>query len=149
MSINKILVPIDGSAASKKAAEKAIEFAGKSGSTITFLTVVTIPNMHLDGGYTYSGEASFDNMMMQRTVEVGGKMLDGFIEQLNLEGIDYEKKVAEGEAYLEILEVAGNCEYDYIIMGRRGYSKITRFFVGSVTQRVISESPCPVIVVNE
>jgi nucleotide-binding universal stress UspA family protein len=33
-------------------------------------------------------------------------------------------------------------------MGNRGFSKIKRFFVGSVAQRVISEAPCPVLVIH-
>jgi nucleotide-binding universal stress UspA family protein len=33
-------------------------------------------------------------------------------------------------------------------MGNRGFSKIKRFFLGSVAQKVISEAPCPVLVIH-
>ncbi len=145
--VKKILVPVDGSEASKKAAEKAIDIAKRYDSQITFITVVTIPNMYRRGEYYYTGESDIEHMM-ERNLQAGTKMFDAFIDELELEGINYEKKVAEGEAYIEILNAAED-SYDYIIMGRRGFSKITRFFIGSVTQRVISEAPCPVIVVKE
>ena len=33
-------------------------------------------------------------------------------------------------------------------MGNRGFSKVKRFFVGSVIQKVISEAPCPVLAIH-
>ena len=48
-----------------------------------------------------------------------------------------------------ILDEARKESYDLIVMGKRGLSKITRFFIGSVTQRVLADAPCPVLVVNE
>ena len=87
--------------------------------------------------------------MMEKSLEINAKILESIIVQLELDGIKYEKIVVPGEPYEEILKVAGKFEYDYIVMGRRGFLKITRFFVGSVTHKVISESPCPVIVVKE
>jgi len=53
-----------------------------------------------------------------------------------------------GEPFEKIVETAKNGNYDLIVMGNRGFSKIKRFFVGSVTQRVISEAPCPVLVIR-
>lgn len=41
--MKKILVPIDGSSASKTAAEKAVDIAKKYGSEVTFLKMVDIP----------------------------------------------------------------------------------------------------------
>ncbi|MGB4439171.1 MAG: universal stress protein [Sedimentibacter sp.] len=34
-------------------------------------------------------------------------------------------------------------------MGQRGYSKVKRFFVGSVTYRVVSDASCPVLIVHD
>ena len=42
--MKKILVPIDGSLSSKKAAEQAIDLARLFGSEITFLSVVELNN---------------------------------------------------------------------------------------------------------
>lgn len=146
-TVNKLLVPVDGSAASKKAADKAVEIAKKYNSEITFLTVASIPDIHSHGPYYGVG---FDyESMTKKNVEINKNMLESIIGQLELEGIKYEKVVVAGEPYDEILKAANKSEYDYIVMGRRGFSKIARFFIGSVTQRVISESPCPVIVVKE
>lgn len=76
-------------------------------------------------------------------------MLDHVITELELDGINHEKRVFVVEPYEEILKEANKTKYDYIIMGRRGFSKIAWFFIGSVTKRGISESPCLAIVVKE
>ena len=47
-----------------------------------------------------------------------------------------------------ILETGKGVKADLIVMGNRGFSKIKRFFVGSVAQRVISEATCPVLVIH-
>lgn len=146
-TVKRLLVPIDGSDASKKAGEKAIEIARRYDSEIVFLTVVNMPPIFKYTEYNYSSDINYDNIM-RNNIEVETKMLNDTIEKMDLEGIRFEKKIVMGEPYEEILKDANESEYDYIVMGRRGYSKITRFFVGSVTQRVISEAPCPVIVVK-
>ena len=144
--VKKILVPVDGSDASKKAAEKAIEIARKYGSDITFVSVATTPDMFRYGDYRYKIDYNFEGVM-ENNKRMQAEMLDNVISGLNIEGVNFEKKVVAGEPSDEILKIANSCEYDYIVMGRRGYSKITRFFVGSVTQRVIAESPCAAVIV--
>ena len=144
--IKKILVPVDGSPASKKAAEKAIEISKKYGSDITFVSVATTPDMFKYGDYRYKEDYNFEAVMGNlKTQQV--EMLDNVIGGLDTEGINFEKEIVVGEPSEEILKMANDCEYDYIVMGRRGYSKVTRFFVGSVTQRVIAESPCAAVIV--
>ena len=144
--VKKILVPVDGSPASKKAAERAVEIAKKYGSDITFVTVAKTPDMANVGDFTFRIHYNYDNVINNHKV-VQAEMLDKFIDGLDIEGINIEKKVVSGEPSDEILKIANDCEYDYIIMGQRGFSKFTRFFVGSVTQRVIAESPCAAVIV--
>lgn len=53
-----------------------------------------------------------------------------------------------GEAYTTILEVAERDNVDLIVIGNRGQSRIQRFFLGSVANRVIAEAKCPVLVIH-
>jgi nucleotide-binding universal stress UspA family protein len=47
------------------------------------------------------------------------------------------------------LEEAAETQPDLIIMGRHGYTGLTRLLMGSVTARVIGHSPCDVLVVPQ
>ena len=144
--IKKILVPVDGSPASKRASERAVEIARKYGSDITFVTVANTPDMFNVGDYRFKVHYNYDNVI-NNNKKIQAEMLDSVIGELDIEGINFDKKVVSGEPAEEIIRIAKDCEYDYIIMGRRGFSKFTRFFVGSVTQRVIAESPCAAVIV--
>lgn len=146
--MKKILVPIDGSPVSIIAAEKAVELAKQNNSELRFITVVKVPDVVRYGeegiGYVVDYTKSNAELTKQQT-----KMLDNIIAEIDCSGIAFEKKVLLGEPYEEILKYADEENCDFIVMGRRGFSKIKRFFIGSVTQRVISNSCCPVLVINE
>ncbi|WP_326910878.1 universal stress protein [Sedimentibacter sp. MB31-C6] len=150
--MKKILVPIDGSTASIKAAEKAIELAKLFNSYVTFVTVVNLPS---EDKYSYFGlnvQTAFESnrkVMLKELINEETKMLNIIVNDLDVSNLNIEKKVIVGIAYKEILKLSNNEKFDLIIMGRRGFSNIERFFVGSVTQRVLSEASCPVLVVND
>lgn len=150
--MKKILVPIDGSTASIKAAEKAIEIAKLFNSYVTFVTVVNLPS---EDKYSYFGlnvQTAFESnrkVMLKELINEETKMLNIIVNDLDVSNLNIEKKVIVGIAYKEILKLSSNEKFDLIIMGRRGFSNIERFFVGSVTQRVLSEASCPVLVVND
>ncbi|MGB4658303.1 MAG: universal stress protein [Mobilitalea sp.] len=147
--MKKILVPVDGSPIAEKAAEKAIEIAKIYGSEITFITIVDARYIYT---YDVGGIVSLPFDYPQITtglIELQTKILDVFTDKLNLNGINFEKVVLSGVAYEEILKYAKKMNCNLIVMGRRGFSKVKRFFVGSVTQRVISDAPCPVLIINE
>jgi len=146
--MKKILVPVDGSVASQKAAEKAIELAEIYNSEITFVHVIHVPDATMHSRYGFHLEAEII-LMNQQLMENGNKFLDDFVEKIQREGIGIQKLVLSGQPYEEILSTANEGKFDLIVMGRRGFSKIKRFFLGSVTQRVISDSPCPILVVLE
>ena len=87
--MKKILVAVDGSAESKKAAAQAVLLAGKFGAEVTLLTVVEVEN---DVAYTEFGIVSGeytgvrDTLVRIRT-ENSGKMLDAIIAGLDCTGI--------------------------------------------------------------
>lgn len=147
--MKKILVPIDGSPASEKAAKKSIEIAQQYGSEVTFISIADFR-----GKYTYVGDGVISlpinhSQISALILENQTKMLDAFTSIIDSKGIEVKKVVICGVPYEEILKYANETNCDLIVMGRRGFSKIKRFFVGSVTQRIISDAPCPVMVINE
>lgn len=147
--MEKILVPIDGSPASENAAEKAIELAKKYNSEVIFLSVV-------DTRFTYTydigGVISIPMNKPNYTEELmnlQSKILDFYSTKFSSSGILIRKVVLSGEPHEEIIAYANKKKVDLIVIGRRGFSKVKRFFVGSITQRVIADSPCPVLVISE
>lgn len=146
--MKKILVPVDGSVASKNAAIKAVEIARFFNSEVTFITVTQYPSISIYKNFDMNLEKEYYKIIRRINDEVSKKM-DELIDGLEILGIKYTKKILEGSPYAEILNYAEKEGFDLIVMGRKGYSKVKRFFLGSVTQRVLSDAPCPVLVVQE
>ena len=99
-------------------------------------------------GSIISESEDLEKQLEKKVTESAERLLDAIVSKLNFNGIQVETQVLLGEPYMKILEAARNDNIEMIVMSNRGFSKIKRFFVGSVTQRVISEAPCPVLVVN-
>mgnify|MGYP000944868038 CR=1 FL=1 len=156
--MKKILVPVDGSNASISAVKKSIEVGRKFDSAIKLISVVKPSEIRerernenmwnaVDGSLI-STDAELEKKLSNIYVESSQSLLNQIVSRLDFSGISVEKEVLIGEPFEKIVEAAKNGNYDLIIMGNRGFSKIKRFFVGSVTQRVISEAPCPVLVIK-
>ncbi len=156
----KILVPVDGSFASFNAAKKSIEVAKTYGAVLKLITVIDLDSIsrhhrserlwrQVDGSIIAGRSRTVKNEELTGEMrENAWGLLNSLDEELDFEGITVEKDVLLGEPYHVILDTAREEKMDLIVMGNRGFSKIKRFFVGSVTQRVISEATCPVLVIH-
>jgi nucleotide-binding universal stress UspA family protein len=65
------------------------------------------------------------------------------------ESIEFEAMVAENQPVPAILHMADEKKADMIIMGTHGRSGFNRFMLGSVTEKVLHETDCPVLTVRE
>ena len=153
----KLLVPVDGSNASIGAVKKALELSKQYNFSIKLISVVAEKNSEyrrhenawkgVDGSVIAESE-ELEKQLEKKIKENAERLLNAIISKLDFNGIRVESDVLLGEPYVKILETAKNDKIDMIVMSNRGFSKIKRFFVGSVTQKVIAEAPCPVLVVN-
>jgi nucleotide-binding universal stress UspA family protein len=156
--MNKILVPVDGSNASISAVKKAIEIGKKYNSHIKLISVVKSTENRRNtrnenlwsavDGSIITKSVELEMKLENTYVENAQTLLNQIVTKLDFSGTKVEKEVLMGEPFEKIIETANNGNYDLIVMGNRGFSKIKRFFVGSVTQKVISEAPCPVLVIR-
>ncbi|MGD9568328.1 MAG: universal stress protein [Sedimentibacter sp.] len=156
--MNKILVPVDGSNASISAVKKSIEIGKKYNSDIKLISVVkSTENRRKErnenlwnavDGSIIANSVELEKKLESKYVENAQVLLDQIVTKLDFRGTRVEKEVLIGDPFDKIIETAKNGNYDLIVMGNRGFSKVKRFFVGSVTQKVLAEAPCPVLVIR-
>lgn len=145
--MRKILVPIDGSIASIKAAEQAILIAKEYGSSVTFFSVVAkdsdLPFNEFGGLEKF---AYLQEEMINLKIANTNKILNDIKDLLNCADIEVNQKIIVGFPHPKIIEEAKRESYDLIVMGHRGLNPSKRLFLGSVVKRVIEDAPCSVFI---
>ncbi|MFT0899275.1 universal stress protein [Candidatus Methanoprimaticola sp. MG2] len=140
MTFKNILVPTDGSEYTKSAVKKAMELAKLSGGKVTALYVLDqtiLTNMPMDTAV----------MNVYNTLEKEGKVAVDYVRDLGAEeGVEVELSIKEGTPVKVILEESPN--YDIIVMGTLGRTGMSKLLMGSVAERVVRASMCPVMVVR-
>lgn len=135
----KILVPVDGSAYSLKAVETACDLAkSKPPSSLVLISVgIQVPELE-EGQYI----AEKMKALAERALAQA--------KTLALEkGVTPEVLLATGVSPAdEIVKVAKDVKADLIVIGSRGLAGKTRFFLGSTASKVVTYSPCSVLVVK-
>jgi nucleotide-binding universal stress UspA family protein len=146
----KILVCTDGSPDSEGAVAAALHLAKTTGSTVFVLEVL----FYLAGYEMQSPDTlappvvNLELMQVQETA--AQERLAARQAEAAKEGVSLTPRIRTSpSAYEGILEEAGEIQPDLIIMGRHGYTGLTRLLMGSVTARVIGHSPCDVLVVPQ
>ena len=71
---------------------------------------------------------------------------DEVVSRLTDLGIYCEPKVLAGDPPQMIMDVARSEGADLIVTGRRGLSRARRVMFGSVSSKVLSDAPCPVLI---
>ena len=77
------------------------------------------------------------------------KRLENLATEFSLSPRPNPFTVCLGAAADEISKVAGATDSDLIAIATRGYTGLKHAFLGSTTERVVREAPCPILVVRE
>ena len=152
--LEKILVPLDGSDHSLKALEIAVQIARKFDGKITLVHVYSVwvrpivmpePTTLTPSWVPVMAPAEFSKVMEAARKAAASILADGE-KRVKAEGVQVEKVLREGHTVQEILEAAKDGKFDLIVMGARGVSRIRGILLGSVSDGVIRNAPCPVLV---
>ncbi len=143
---SKILVPIDGSAASTAGLSEAIRIAKSQGSRIRLLHIVN--DVILENGYG-SGVYATDALEVLR--RAGQGVVDAALASAQREGVKAEsillESVAESAADL-IIGQAKSWSADLIVMGTHGRRGLARLVMGSDAESVVRSTTIPVLLVR-
>jgi nucleotide-binding universal stress UspA family protein len=144
MVFKNVLVAIDGSKESDRAVEVAVELAGKLGSKITFLHVVSVPEF----GETKILDDKLGKKLQDALVETGKRILAKATKVSQAAGVSASEKIAVGYPSTTIETEAGKMGADLIVMGSKGTAGVKRMFIGSTAEKVIRWSSIPVLVIK-
>ena len=142
--IGHILVAIDGSEHSRRAAGFAHDLAQQTGARITLLCVLEQPRM-LPLGFLDAAAIGLPRPS-EKELEAVKQLLDQVAADLPKAQV--EKRVELGHAAETIVAVAHQLPADLIVVGARGLSRGGKWLLGSVSDRVIQHAGRPVTVVH-
>lgn len=148
-SFDRALVPLDGSDFSEHALDRGLEAIAPDGQPLALhlLRVVETPVVRVPGpdvplDYGLVGEYT-DAMKDEATT-----YLTTMTEKLRGKGLEATSEVRQGRIADEILNAAAEQRSDLIVMSTHGRGGISRLFFGSVAEKVLHESPLPLLLVR-
>ncbi len=141
--IRKILLPVDGSEASLKAAQHAVRIAKQEGAQIVCIHAIGKPAYLV---------ASTDVLTAyyERARRAAEDWFGKVIEIARKESVDLRTDIVlDVESAIDaIVNYAAHENADLIVMGTRGRTGLKRFLLGSVASGVVAHAHCTVLVVR-
>lgn len=141
----KILVPIDDSEYALGATALAAQFLAKGlGESLTLIHIIDIGKK---GGYKIINTRLLDDCHDEkRLYATSASVFNRSKQILRKENLTAAYELATGRPGDKILQKAEQGKYDLIIMGSRGLTPTKEIVLGSVSNQVLHQSSCPVIV---
>jgi len=127
VSYRNILIATDGSKYSDAAALEAISIAKRCGSDLIALSVAT----------------------KDKDLPSAKKSVEKISQIAEKEGLKSKTMTPRGTPYNVIVETAEKKNADVIVVGSHGRTGLERLLMGSVTERVIGQANCAVLVVKK
>ncbi len=137
----KILVGLDGSEAARHALERALDLAALCQAEVHLLSV----EEHLPAYAATVGEA----MEEERFEHNYFRRIQHEARQRGAErGIRVTAEILPGHAAQVLARRAAEDDFDLVVLGHTGHSRLHNLFIGSTADRVVERAPCPVLVVR-
>lgn len=138
MSIyHHILVALDGSADSQTALRHAVTLARDQNAKLTLLSVVPHQPTPVGPGVAPPPETdeSHDEIIREALREIPND-------------ISVTTRLEHGDIAMTILKVVAEDQYDLLVMGSHGHSRVHRALLGSVSEKVLHKAKVPVLMLR-
>lgn len=140
-TISRIMVPTDFSPDSAEALEYAIALAKQLKADLILAHVIEPFPYNLVEGMAFSDYGERLTPPVQR-------LLNHQSKRAIKEKIPVKTRLIEGAPFREIIKMAKRERADLIVMGTHGRTGIDHLLAGSVAEKVVRLSPCPVLTVR-
>jgi len=140
MPFERLLVAVDGSEASNRALEKALELAALTGASIAALAVEgPLP--------AYAATIGEVEEVKREKDAFFGRLADEVRAHAEHAGVAIEVEIRPGHAAELIPRIAKERGVDLIVLGHRGHF-LRDHVLGSTADRVAEHAECPVMIVR-
>lgn len=150
--MKKVLIAIDYNPTAQKVAESGYSMAKAMGAEVYLLHVVSDPEYYFATAYPpimgFGGYVDVDISGLNRVESVMQSSRD-FLDQVMNHLFDKEIHLIlkEGHAGKSILESAKELSVDMIVIGSHSHKWLMKIVMGSTTEKVLSETNTPLLVV--
>jgi len=134
----KVLCAVDFSPSTKMTIETARQLAEANKGTVILLHVVPMPVEAIGQPLMVEPLSGAEDDARRRLNRIASEGLTNA----------YEIVVVTGDPAASIIEAAEEHGADLIVMATHGRTGLSHFFLGSVAERVVRESPVPVMTVR-
>jgi nucleotide-binding universal stress UspA family protein len=155
--ISKILVAIDGSEHSMKAADLALEMAEKGqvnktkegGIELIALTVLDVskPRSFLS---SFIAAPTYGLKELEQERNAAKQWIETVRKKAEAKNVPFSSEMIEGlvSAEATIVDYAESHKMDLIVVGTRGRTGFSKVLLGSVASKIVEYAPCSVVVVK-
>ena len=140
----KVMLAVDGSEGTARAATVAFELAELTGSSLHIVHVIPKPSVQQIARMSGSDE----NSLMDKYRENGMLLLEGYQKASEEFNLNIVLSLEEGLPSDRLAAYSRDNDIDIIVIGSKGISDIRTSVIGSATERVIRGANCPVLVVK-
>ena len=144
MKFERILCPVDFSEVSLHACEYAFSLARQYGARLYFENVIE----PLSATYPYYYVPEQISLVYSDLAAQAEHQLRDLVWKRGMDSVHPELVVKQGPLAQTILAFAEAREADLIVMGTHGRGGVDRLMIGSVTEKVLRRSRCPVLAVR-
>ena len=144
MTAQHILVPIDFSEYADQALDYAIALGKPLQAHLTVLHVI-----HLTPWAMGDMVTSFPGTFLEQVETEAQQLMQASLGRVHDAGLQGETVIVHGVPFQVIIETAKDKGVDLIVMGTHGRTGLPHTLMGSVAEKVVRLSPCPVLVTRE
>ena len=151
--LESVLVPLDGSELGELALPPALDLAKSMNLEVVLVRAYELPATAYYRGEDYPPGAeafipSYEELVAAASAEAR-EYLDAKVKDLRSQGLEkVRSQVLAGAAGEEIIKFSQNASGSLIAMCTHGRSGVTRWVLGSVTEKVVRHADAPVLVVR-
>lgn len=140
----RILVATDFSEPAARALDYALTLAGALGAEVILVHVYEVPVYAFpDGAFLATAEIS------ERLAEAARAALDAAIAARASSKVPLRGVLRTGTPWTEIETAAKEEKADLVVVGTNGRTGLARALLGSVAEKVVRTSPCPVLTIGK